>query len=393
MTRTGGTIPWAKPEFAGKEQAYLLDALQSSWISGGKYVDRFETEFARACGCRFGVATSSGTTALHVALVALGMRPGDEVIVPTFTFVAPVNVVIHAGAKPILVDCDRDTWCLDPSEVERAITPRTKAIIPVHVYGHPCGMDAISGIASRHHLLVIEDAAEAHGSRCHGQVVGSFGIAGCFSFHAAKTLTMGEGGIVVTNDEALAQRLRILRDHGMRKDRRYWHDHVGYNYRLTNFQAALGCAQLERFDAIIARRRHIAQQYRQRLERIPGLRCQHEAPWADRVLWTQAILIDPSRFGMDRDGVMAALSERGIETRPAFYPVHTMPIYGVTGRFPMAEEVGRHGLTLPTYTSLSDVEIALITDTIAQLQRAGAARGATAPYNDVGEEVSDGEKR
>lgn len=362
-------IPWAKPEFSGNEQAYLVDALRSTWVSGGKYVDRFEVEFASACGSRFGVATSNGTTALHLALVALGIGPGDDVVLSTFSFVAPVNVVIHAGARPILVDCDPDTWCLDPGEIERAITPRTKAIIAVHVYGHPCDMEAIMRIASGHKLFVIEDAAEAHGSTCRSQRVGSIGTVGCFSFHAAKTLTMGEGGIVVTNDEALMVRMKTLRDHGMRKNLRYWHDEVGYNYRLTNLQAAVGCAQLERFDTIITRRREIAAQYCQGLASIPGVVCQREASWANCVLWAQAILIDPLTFGISRNALMMKLGEWGVETRPAFYPVHTMPIYGITGCFPVAEHVGANGLSLPTHTGLSEGEIAYIIDAIATIQQ------------------------
>lgn len=357
MTRAIRRIPWAKPEFLGNERAYVLDALESTWISGGPYVDRFEAAFAKFAGCRYGIATANGTTALHLALVALGIGPGDEVIVPTFTFVAPANVVVQAGAAPVFVDCDPQTWCMDPRRVQETVTKRTKAIIPVHLYGYPCDMKAINAVAERRGLAVIEDAAQAHGTTCYGRPVGSFGIAGCFSFHAAKTLTMGEGGIIVTRDKCLAGRLRMLRDHGMRPGKRYWHDLIGYNYRLTNYQAALGCAQLEQADRLMARRRRIAEAYRRGLAGMPGLSWQQAPPWADPVPWTQAIVVDPDVFGLDRDRLAASLERLGIETRPTFYPAHTLPIHDAPGRFAHAERIGANGISLPAFSGLSDAQI------------------------------------
>jgi perosamine synthetase len=307
---------------------------------------------------------------LHLTLVGLGIGAGDEVIVPALTFAAPANVTIHAGARPVLVDVDADSWCLDPERMAAAITSRTRAIIAVHIYGQPCDMERILALADRYGLAVIEDAAEAHGSKCRGRFVGSLGTAGCFSFHAAKTLTMGEGGIVLTNDEALARGLRMLRDHGMRKGDSYWHDAIGYNYRLTNYQAAMGCAQLERIDELLARRREIEQQYRLHLKDIPGLSNHPEAPWGQRVPWGHPLLVDPGVFGMGRDELRRRLAVRGIETRPGFYPLHTLPVYSYTGSFPSAEHLGANVLSLPTFHTLSETEIKTVAEAIREEQAA-----------------------
>ncbi|MCC7523897.1 MAG: DegT/DnrJ/EryC1/StrS aminotransferase family protein, partial [Chitinophagaceae bacterium] len=255
-------IPISKPSITDKEIAYVTDAVSSTWISSlGKYIDRFETEFASFCGTRYGVATSNGTVALHLALVALGIGKGDEVIVPDLSFVATVNTILQAGAVPVFADIDPYNLCMDPRELEKVITSRTKAIMPVHLYGHPADMNAINAIAEKHNLLVIEDAAEAHGASIHGRKVGNWGVCGSFSFYGNKNITTGEGGMITTNDEALYNRLRHLRDHAMSKEKRYWHTECGYNYRMTNLQAALGCAQLERIDALMERKRQIFKIY------------------------------------------------------------------------------------------------------------------------------------
>jgi perosamine synthetase len=367
-------IPWARPTLVGNEQAYVRDALESTWISGGAYVDRFERDFAAFCGAGFGIATSNCTTALHLTLVALGIGAGDEVIVPAFTFAAPATVAIQAGARVVLADVDPETWCLDPQRVKDVITPRTKAIVAVHVYGQPCDMEALLAIAGHNGLAVIEDAAEAHGSKCRGRSVGTVGAAGCFSFHAATVPKLkeflDEGGIVLTNDETLAGRLRLLRDHGMRKGEPYWHDALGFNYRLTNYQAAMGCAQLERIDDLLARRREIEQQYRLHMKDIPGLGIHVEAPWAQRVPWGHLLLVEPRAFGMGRDELRRRLAARGIETRPGFHPLHTLPMYGFTGRFPNAEHLGTHVVSLPTSHGLSEAEIKTIAEAIREEQAA-----------------------
>jgi len=363
-------IPWAKPTLVGNEQAYVRDALESTWISGGAYVDRFERDFATYCGARFGVATSNGTTALQLTFAALGIGAGDEVIVPAFTFAAPANVAIHAGARPVLADVDPTTWCIDPDRVAGAITPRTRAIVAVHVYGQPCDMEGIQAVAARHGVAVIEDAAEAHGSKYRGRSVGTIGAAGCFSFHAAKTITTGEGGVVLTNDETLAARLCMLRDHGMRKGEPYWHDAIGFNYRLTNYQAAMGCAQLERIDELLARRREIEQQYRLHLKDVRGLGTHAETPGAERVPWGHPLLVDPPVFGMDRDELRRRLAARGVETRPGFHPLHTLPVYGFAGRFPNAEHLGTHVLSLPTCHGLSEADIKVVAEAVRATQAA-----------------------
>ena len=245
-------IPIAEPLLEEEELNNVMEAVKSGWISSkGKFIPEFEENFARYCGVKHSVATSNGTVALHLALATLGIKEGDEVIVPTLTFIATANAVRYTGAKPVFVDSNPDYWCIDPEKIEGAITPKTRAIIPVHLYGHPCDMEAIMAVAKKHDLYVIEDAAEAHGAEHKGRKVGSFGDIACFSFYGNKIITTGEGGMCLTDDEILAERMRILRDHGMNPGKRYWHDIVGFNYRMTNMQAAIGVAQLEKIDRVI----------------------------------------------------------------------------------------------------------------------------------------------
>ncbi|MBN2602728.1 MAG: DegT/DnrJ/EryC1/StrS family aminotransferase, partial [Candidatus Thermoplasmatota archaeon] len=264
-------IPWAKPYLFGDEDKFVLDALKSTWISGGKYVDKFEKEFSRFIGTKYAVTTSNGTTALHLALLGLGIGNCDEVIIPGFTFVAPANTVIYTGAKPVFVDIDPKTWCIDANDIEKSISKKTKAIIPVHVYGNACDMDKITEIANSNEIFVIEDVAEAIFSKFDEKFVGSLGTVGCFSFQATKTITTGEGGAVLTNDKKLDERMRILHSHGMRQGKRYWHDFIGYNYRLTNMQAAMGCAQLDRADVIIREKKRVYKRYLRNLSNIKGI--------------------------------------------------------------------------------------------------------------------------
>ncbi|HHY55465.1 MAG TPA: DegT/DnrJ/EryC1/StrS family aminotransferase, partial [Chloroflexi bacterium] len=265
-------IPVYTPLLNGREEKYLLDAVRSGWISSlGAYVTRFEEAFARFCGVRHAISVSNGTVAIHLALHALGIGPGDEVIVPSLTFVATANAVHYTGATPVFADVDPVTWCLDPADVRRRLTSRTRAVIPVHLYGHPAPMPDLQALAAEHDLLVIEDAAEAHGAAIVGRRVGGWGRIGAFSFYANKIITTGEGGMLTTDDDALAARCRMLRDHAMPPQRRYWHDEVGFNYRMTNLQAAVGVAQMERIDSFIRRKREIAARYREELADIPGI--------------------------------------------------------------------------------------------------------------------------
>jgi perosamine synthetase len=364
-------IPVAEVVLGEQEKAYVLDCLESGWISSlGKYVPAFEEAFSRFCGVRYGVATSNGTTALHLALVVLGVGPGDEVIVPTLTFVATANAVHYTGATPVFADSEPVTWNLDPEDVRRRITPRTKGIIPVHLYGHPADMDPILEIAREHGLWVLEDAAEAHGARYKGRPVGSLGRAACFSFYGNKIITTGEGGMILTDDGDLAEKAAWLRDHGMSREKRYWHPVIGFNYRMTNIQGALGLGQMERIEAILQKKRDIARWYREGLADVPGLTLSPEAEWAETVYWMYSILVG-EEFGMGRDDLMAALREAGIDTRPFFYPIHTMPPYDRGERLPVAEDLAARGINLPSGLSLTEEQVRYICGTIRRLARGG----------------------
>ena len=261
-------IPIAEPDIGQEEIRNVTEAVKSGWISSkGQFIKDLEEQFARYFNVNFGASTSNGTSALHLALDALGIKMGDEVIVPTLTFIASANVVKYTGARPVFVDSHPDYWCIDPEKIEEKITDRTKAIMPVHLYGHPCDMDPIVRIAKKHDLFIVEDCAEAHGAEYRGKKVGSFGIISCFSFYGNKIITTGEGGMCLTNDKELAEKIRILRDHGMSPEKRYWHDVVGFNYRMTNLQAAIGVAQLAKLDKFIEKKRKIARNLQRIIEK------------------------------------------------------------------------------------------------------------------------------
>lgn len=346
-------IPVSAPLLAGREREYVLGCIDDGWISSlGGYVERFEHAFAAFCGCPHGVATSNGTSALHLALAALGVGPGDEVLVPDLTFVATANAVRHAGATPVLVDVSGETWGMDPADAARKVTPKTAAMIVVHLYGQPADMTALLDVAGRHGLLVIEDAAQAHGATFHGRRVGSIGHAGTFSFYGNKIITTGEGGMLVTRDAAVAARARSLRGHAMDPARVYFHTEVGFNYRMTNIQAAIGCAQLEQIEDILARKQAIADAYRTRLERVPGLGLSPRVPATQSVFWMYSIVLDDG-FGFDRDATAAALAVHGIETRPFFVPLHQLPAFRSPDAFPVATRLGERGLNLPSGAGLS----------------------------------------
>jgi perosamine synthetase len=314
-------IPVANPFLGAEELENIKEAVESGWISSkGRFITEFEEKFAAFCGVKYGVATSNGTTALHLALTGLGIGKGDEVIVPDLTFIATANAVTYTGATPVMVDSNSTYWGIDPELIEEKITPRTKAIIPVHLYGHPCDMDAIKKIAVGHNLFIIEDAAEAHGAEYKGKKVGTFGDIACFSFYGNKIITTGEGGICLTGDKEIAAKLRVLRDHGQRPDKRYWYDVVGFNYRMTNIQAAIGVAQVKKLDQFIDLKRQIGGWYAEGLDNLfnEGLIIPApEMPWAKTVYWLYSILLT-NRFGTGRDEVISRLSDMGIETRPFF---------------------------------------------------------------------------
>lgn len=340
-------IPVSKPDLRGREAEYAADAVRSTWISStGPFLDRFEREWAQACGAKHALGVCNGTAALHLALLGLDVRPGDEVLVPGLTYVAVANAVRYVGGVPVFVDVDRQTWCIDPKLVEAAITPLTRGIIAVHSYGHPADMDAINRLAAVHGLWVVEDAAEAHGACYRDRVVGGLSRVGVTSFYGNKILSAGEGGAVMTSDDQLAVRLRVLRGQGVDPDRRYYFPVVGHNFRMTNVAAAILCAQLERFDQILRDRRRVFARYDEHLGRT-----QPCADWAEIAPWMYCGLL-----GHRRDHVVDLLRERGIETRPFFYPLHELPPYRgcARGNLPVSVELARSGINLPTYPELPD---------------------------------------
>jgi perosamine synthetase len=368
-------IPAAAPDLSGNEERYVVEAVRSSWISStGPFVDRFEREFAELCGTRSAVSVANGTAALHLALMALGAGPSDEVIVPSLTYIAAANAVRYVGAEPVFVDVDGATWCIDPDLVEAAVTPRTKGIIVVHLYGHPADMDAINAVAAAHGLWVVEDAAEAHFARYKGRPVGGLGTIGTFSFYGNKIITSGEGGALTLNDPDLERRVRMLRGQGMDPERRYYFPIVGYNYRLTNVACALLCAQLERREEIVARHRQIFAAYRERLEGTPGIGFQPVTPWAEPAPWLFCITVDEADYGCSRDELMARLAERRIETRPFFIPLHRLPPYCDASRrrgdrLPVTERLGATGMNLPTYAHLQTPEMQRVTTGVTDISR------------------------
>jgi len=348
-------FPVAIPNLNGNEFKYLTDAFLSTWISSsGEYINRFEENFSKYCDTKYGVAVSNGTVALHLALITLGIKEGDEVIVPDLTFAATINTVLHANATPVIVDVEEDSWCIDPKEIEKAITSKTKAIIPVHIYGQSCDMNAIMKIAKKYNLKVIEDCAEAHGAMYDGEKVGSFGDIGCFSFFGNKVITTGEGGMCTTNNLELNEKMRVLRDHGMSKTKRYWHDVVGYNYRMTNLQAAIGLAQLERIEDIHKNRRKYENNYKDTLD-TKKFTFQNDLKNRRRITWLVSILADEN---IDKDEYMNKLKENGIDARPFFYPLSDMDIYKSYCNVdtPITKMLSKRGFNLPTYESLKSLD-------------------------------------
>lgn len=357
LQQNNGFLPVSRPSITKKEIEYVTAAIASGWVSSlGEYITAFEEKFAEFCGSKYALTCNNGTTALHLALVTLGVQAGDEVIIPDLTFVATANAVKYVNAVPVLVDIDPETLCIDPAAFEAAITEKTRAIIPVHLYGHPANMPVIMEIARKHGLLVIEDAAEAHGAEVNGKRVGSWGDCACFSFYGNKVITSGEGGMITTDDEAFYLRAKYLRDHAMSPTKRYWHTEVGYNYRMTNLQAALGLAQLERIDEILAKKRAIFDWYEELLAGVAGIRLNRTAPWAKNVYWM--IIMEIEGAGeTQRDAFMQKLREFEVDSRPYFYPLSQMSEYpGVDT--PVTHAVYKMGVNLPSYFDMEkrDVE-------------------------------------
>lgn len=361
-------IPVCEPTLGGNEMKYVQQAIETNWISSaGGFIRDFEARFAEACGTRYGIACANGTVAMHLAMATLGLEPGDEVIIPTFTMIATINAVTYCGATPVLVDSELDYWQMDVQQVADKITPRTKAIVPVHIYGHAVDMDPLMELARQHGIDVIEDAAEAHGGEYKGRRCGSLGDAAGFSFYGNKIITTGEGGMITTNDREIARLAWNLRDHAFSTERHFWHKYVGFNYRMTNLQGAVGLAQVEQLDNFVAARRHNAAAYTQRLRDIPGITTPPEAEWAKNVYWMYGILVDEAEYGMNRDQLRRELADHGIETRTFFIPMHCQPVYWEAfkgQRYPVAEQLCRDGFYLPSASSLPVEEIQYIADVI-----------------------------
>ena len=369
-------IAVCEPQILGRELEYVTDAIKTAWISSsGGYVDKFERKFAEYLGVRHAITTTSGTTALHLALVAAGVGPGDEVIIPAFTMIATAAAVCYTGAKPVFVETDRTSWNLDPEDVKRKLSPRTKAIIPVHVYGHACDMDALTAALAGHSVAVIEDAAEAIGSEYKGRRCGSLSELACFSFFANKLITTGEGGMVVTNDDELNGRLRYFKNLAFPRSgpRRYWHEHIGFNYRMPNLLAAFGLGQLECVDQFLANRRRNAQAYNALLGGQRGITTPPEADYTLNSYWMYGVLIEDD-FGLTRDEVVSALAAAKIETRTFFISMHRQPAlieYGcdTSGEYPVTDELARKGLYLPSGSGLTQSQIERVASTLLALRR------------------------
>lgn len=362
-------IPIAHPVFAGNEKKYVNECLDDVWISSaGRFIAEFEAAFAAFCGVEHAISCNNGTSALHLALQGLGVGPGDEVIVPTLTYIATANAVRYCGATPVLVDSEPRTMNIDPGLIEERITSRTKGILPVHLYGHPADMQPILEIASRRKLFVLEDAAEAHGAINHGLKTGAIGNAATFSFFGNKIITTGEGGMITTSDSKLARRLRLLRGQGMDPNRRYWFPIVGNNFRMTNIQAALGLAQAEKIDFHLACRRKVADWYNLHLADLKDhIDLPIEEPWAHHSFWIYTILLRQGGAS-ERDDFMRVLARDGIETRPVFYPMHLMPPYReADGAYPVAERLAERGISLPTHGLLREEDIVYIAARIRAL--------------------------
>lgn len=370
-----GRIPVASVDIGSDEERYVLDALRSSWISSvGPYIDRVEKSLMESTGAASAIAVANGTVALHLALLGLGLRAGDEVLVPSLAYVAVANACRYVGAEPVFVDADPATWCIDAELVERAVTPRTRGIIAVHLYGHPADMDALRAVADRHGLWIVEDGAEAFGARYRGRPTGALGDVGTYSFFGNKIVTSGEGGAVMLRDASLEPRIRLLRNHGMDPLRRYHFPVTGYNYRITNVTCAVLCAQLERAESILARRRNAFSQYRRQLDSVPGIGFQPVASWAEPAPWMFNIVVDAQAYGRTAAELAVLLDEDGIDTRPLFPPLHREPPFAKKSRergdrLPVSEHLAETGLTLPTFNRLTLDDIERVTSSIREHRR------------------------
>jgi perosamine synthetase len=363
-------ISIAYPVFNGNEKKYLNECIDTGWISSkGDYIEKFEQKFAELVGSRYALSCSNGTVSLHLALLALGIKPGDEVIMPDLTYIATANAVVYCGATPIFVDIDRDTWNIDAEQIEAAITPKTKAIIVVHLYGNPADMKAIMEIAAQHQLYVIEDAAEAHGAKFDGKMVGNIGDIGSFSFYGNKIITTGEGGMVTMNNDELRDKVKLFKGQGVDPKRNYWHLVVGYNYRMTNIEAAIGLAQLENFDWHFKQRQRINKLYRKYLaENTDLFSMQKDQANSSHAYWMTSVVLNET-VKIPRDELILKMADIGIETRPVFYAMHVMPPYQHEAKFPNSSYIAEQGISLPSHAKLSSRDVQYVVDKLVELCR------------------------
>ncbi len=357
----------SEPYIGKEELENVSEALRTGWISSnGHFIKDFESAFSKYIGTKHGVAVYNGTVAIHLALVALGVKKGDEVILPSLTSIACANAIAYTGAKPVFADSDREYWCVSPEDIKKRISKRTKAIMVVHIYGHPCDMDPIMEIADEKGIPVVEDCAEAHGGEYKGRKVGSFGAINCFSFYGNKIITTGEGGMCLTDDDELAERMMILKNQGTKPEFRnkYYYDMVGFNYRMTNVQAAIGLAQMDKLDYLIKQKRRIAAEYNSRFKANNDVTTAPEMPWAKNVYWYYSILV---RKGL-RDRTMQTLEKQGIESRPFFYPIHMLPHFKTGVKLKNAELLGFAGINLPSGPQLTSHDIGRVVDAVSSIR-------------------------
>lgn len=374
-------IPVNEPLLGQRDLEYVSECVRTGWISSaGRFIKAFEQGWAEYCGRKHGIAVCNGTAALQAAVAALSLRPGDEVIMPTFTIISCALAVVYAGGVPVLVDSDPETWTMNVNRIADRITPRTKAIMAVHMYGHPVDMDPILDLAEQHGLAVIEDAAEAHGANYLSgrytaektwQRCGSFGTMSCFSFYANKVITTGEGGMVLTDTPTLADKVRSLRDLCFETGQRFLHNELGYNFRITNLQAALGVAQVERIDELVARKRWMGQTYTRRLQGLSSLQLPAEKSWAQNVYWMYGVVIS-EETGMNAATFAERLAAQGVQTRPFFLGIHEQPVFRRSGLFrsevyPVAERLARQGLYLPSGMALTEVQLEQVVEAVQRV--------------------------
>lgn len=374
-------IPVNEPLLDGNELKYVTDCVETAWISSaGKYIKRFEDEWAEYCGRKYGIAVTNGTAALQLALASIGIEPGDEVILPSFTIISCALAVVYNGGVPVLVDCDPETWCMDVSQVEEKITEKTKAVMPVHMYGHPVDMDPLFNLSAKYGFAIVEDAAQVHGAeyrRDRGSVnpkwvkCGSMGDVSCFSFYANKQITSGEGGMVLTDHPDIAEKAALKRNLCFEPGRRFVHKELGFNFRMTNLQAALAVAQVERMDRIVEKKRWMGAKYTERLKDVAGLQLPTEQPWAKNVFWMYSVVLDKAT-GMDAAEFAAKLADKGIGTRPFFVGMHQQPAFNEIGLFsdesyPVTERISKQGLYLPSGLALMPDQVETVCDTVMEV--------------------------